>query len=258
MFTQIVVPLDGSAFAEAALAPACELARAFGSRLVVVRAVVPGGVPRTLAPSATPTELQSLDEADAYLVDVVSRLRAAGFDASMALCIAEPGTAIARVAEVGPADLIVMTAHPRWKADLLDNTSTTLQVLARSRVPILAWRTSGAGGAARETTRSASEQRTTIVNADSPILVPLDGSPFAEAALPMAEQLARQLGSYLVCMRAVGSEQGHGGAEEEARAYLKGVEQDLKLRGVGVTTEVLRGGPVAAIDPAVRDHAATV
>ena len=38
MFSRLIVPLDGSPFAESALGPARALANAFGSSMLVVRA----------------------------------------------------------------------------------------------------------------------------------------------------------------------------------------------------------------------------
>jgi nucleotide-binding universal stress UspA family protein len=150
MFERIVVPLDGSRFAEAALAPAHELARAFGSRIVLVRAVPPHGLPSVI-PGLTAVDIEAedaqsvaerADDADAYLHTVIDHLRQAGYDADMALdlTLAAPGTAIAQVATLTHADLIVMAAHLRWKVPASPATSAALDVLVQSRVPLLAWR----------------------------------------------------------------------------------------------------------------------
>jgi nucleotide-binding universal stress UspA family protein len=77
------------------------------------------------------------------------------------------------------------------------------------------------------------------------ILVPLDGSPLAERALPYAEALARPGGGRLVLVRAVpyltrpaGDEHfrtlaaARDAAAREARAYLDGVVGQLGRRGV--------------------------
>jgi nucleotide-binding universal stress UspA family protein len=263
MFQQLVVPLDGTPFAETALAPARALACAFGSRILVVRAVPPAGLPRTAPQLNGAVNLERVDEADAYLREVAANLRTAGFDAEMVLYITEPGAAIARAAEVGHADAIVMTAHPRWKADLLDDTSTTLQVLARSRIPILAWR------AEVDAARQGNEQWALLARVESSILVPLDGSRFAEAALETAETLARTFGSYLVLVRAVEGPAAPVGAmtgesvyamgeadaekEQAAREYLRGVQAQIERRGLGVTLVVRQGTALGVIDRAWRE-----
>lgn len=94
------------------------------------------------------------------------------------------------------------------------------------------------------------------------VVVPLDGSPFAEEALPHATQLANLLTAPLHLVRVVDLShvQGYGpfgmaiesfsleelGAEEHesARAYLAQQERDLAGHGATVTTE-LRQGMVA-------------
>jgi nucleotide-binding universal stress UspA family protein len=266
MFQHLVVPLDGTPFAEAALAPARVLARAFKSRILVVRAVPPAGLPRIAPQPDGEVDLERVDEADAYLHEVAANLRAAGFDAEMVLFIAEPGAGIARAAEVDHADAIVMTAHPRWKADLLDDASTTLQVLARSRVPLLAWRAE-VGAAER-----GNEEQGLLERTESPILVPLDGSPFAEAALETAETLARTFSSYLVLVRAVvgpatpvvvpvgesAAREGETAAEREAREYLSGMQTQVERRGVGATLVVRRGTALGVIDRTWREFDASL
>jgi nucleotide-binding universal stress UspA family protein len=259
MFEHIVVPLDGTAFAESALAPARDLARAFGARIVLVRAVRPSGLPAVSAPERQ-AALERLDDADAYLHGVCGDLRGAGLEASVALYVAEPGTAVAEVAEVSHADLIIMAAHPRWRADLLDDAGTTLRVLARTRVALLAWRAwpaAPAGGRGPD-----GHERAFLGRAESPILVPLDGSAFAEGALPVAEALARRFGTYLLLLRAV---EGLGEvpavedteldrAAHAAAAYLERVRADLERRGVGAAVVMRRGTPVGAIDRAWRER----
>lgn len=266
-FKRIVVPLDGSAFAEAALTPACALARALDAHIVLVRSIDPSGLPRMLAAespghnvaTSQPDRegaLERVDEADTYLHGMLDRVRASGLQASMALYLAEQGMAIARTAEVGHADLIVMTAHPRWKANLLDNTSTTLRVLARSRVPILAWRvpkTDPADVGADVITADALLPRT-----ESPIVIPLDGSRMAEEALPVAMRIAAIFGAYLVLTRAVGAVPPNDRVAEEASAYLARVRDDISGHGIGASCVVQFGSPVGVIDAACREYDASL
>jgi nucleotide-binding universal stress UspA family protein len=70
------------------------------------------------------------------------------------------------------------------------------------------------------------------------ILVPLDGTPTGEAALPYAEALARRSGALLVLIHAVHARLqgnlpvGPLQAVEEGQAYLATVAEQLKQRGV--------------------------
>lgn len=255
MFDRIIVPLDGSRFAEAALAPARELARAFGSRIVLVRAVPPHGLPSVI-PGLNPTnaegdgaqsEVERANDADAYLHGVVDHLRQAGYDADMALALAAPGTAIAEAAALTHADLIVMAAHLRWKVPASPEISAALDVLVQSRVPLLAWRVGGfeepEGGP------DVSHRPPLLARAESPLIVALDGTPLAESALPFAEALAHALGLYIVLVRAVDQPK----QEAEAHAYLLRVQASLDQHGVPAVSKTATGDPLSVIETAWRE-----
>src|SRR5262249_43661746 len=135
MFTRIVVPLDGTHFAEAALAPARELARTFGARLLLVRALAPGhatAAPGTPVPGA---DLQAVSEIDAYLRHMLGKLRTEGFEAQATLQLAEPGRGIVQAAALAKDDVIVMASHVRWQLAVRGEPSTTLDVLGQARTP---------------------------------------------------------------------------------------------------------------------------
>ena len=246
MFARIVVPLDGTRFAEAALGPARELARAFGSRILVVRAAPPVG------PISTDIErdLEQVDTADAYLHDIVSHLRTAGYDAEMALYLAEPGMSIAGAALLDNADLIVMAAHLRWKDGAISRVSTTEDVLARASVPLLVWRVGAALEA--EGGPDVDERPPYFANSAEPIVVALDGTPFAEHALPMAETLARTFGTYLLLVRAM--RRGAEVTEGEVRQYLLRIKQQLAERGIQATTLTRPGDPLGVLESAWREY----
>lgn len=273
-FARILVPLDGTAFAEAALIPACAMARAFNAHIVLVRSIEPSGLPCILpSPPTHPARgsrrranfsiaddgFEVVDEADAYLHGVLDRLRSAGLRASMVLYLAEPGAAIAHTSEVRHADLIVMTAHPRWKTDLLDDTSTTVRVLARSRVSLLAWRVfTRAVGTAGDTLDDAVTAQTLLPSAESPLVVPLDGSPEAEEALPIAERLAATFGTYLILVRAVQAPPPNDTTMAEARDYLARIEAKVRQQGIGTSTFARFGSPVGVMDATCREFDASM
>ncbi|MFI5274731.1 MAG: universal stress protein [Ktedonobacterales bacterium] len=249
MFERIIVPLDGSRFAESALAPARELARAFGSRMLLVRAVAPHGLPSVI-PGVTPatagggvqSKAKRANDADAYLHTVTDHLRQAGYDADMALAVATPGTAIAQVAALTHADLIVMAAHLRWKVPASPDTSAALDVLVQSRVPLLAWRASGMEE--EEGGPDIEHRPPLLARTESPLVVALDGTPLAEGALPLAETLARALGLYIVLVRAVSQPR----QEAEARQYLLRIQVGLNLRGIPAVSKVATGDPGSVIE----------
>jgi nucleotide-binding universal stress UspA family protein len=250
MFNRIVVPLDGTRFAEAALAPARELARAFDSRIMVIRAL-PTGLPIATAARDEQAEFERLDEADDYLHGIVDTLRAQGYKADLLVHIAEPGAGIARAAALDHADVIMMSTHLRWKVDPMGGPSVTLRVLARSRTPIFAWRVAGA--VEPEGGPDVAERPPLLARVESPIVVPLDGSPFAEQALEAAETLARTFGLYLVLVRAV-EPLTLEGEERDAAAYLERVRAELEQRNVRAATTVRRGTPLSVIDRVWREY----
>lgn len=92
------------------------------------------------------------------------------------------------------------------------------------------------------------------------ILVPLDGSPLAERALPIAVGLAKLTGGTITLVHAVeasglpGTDKTDAEVEvvRKGEAYVEGVEQRLRSEGVNVRSAVWYGPPVFAITEAAR------
>ena len=138
---KVLVPLDGSRLAEAALGEAMEFARA-GAALVLLRAAEAARVPM-----ADPTEAQVavVREAEAYLDGVAERARAAGVaDVQTSVWYGPPGEAIIEAAHVRKADLIVMSSHGRSGLGRLVFGSVAETVLRGTTTPILLIRPDGA------------------------------------------------------------------------------------------------------------------
>lgn len=94
------------------------------------------------------------------------------------------------------------------------------------------------------------------------ILVPLDGSARAEAALPHAERLARAFGGTVRLVRVIPMRQRSGAVpmdivdrlgEAEAHAYLEARLADLVARGVSAQGEVTGGAPAERVISAAQD-----
>jgi nucleotide-binding universal stress UspA family protein len=193
MARTILVPLDGSALAERALPYAEALAQPGGGRLVLARAVPylarPAGDHsfRTLAAARD----AAAAEASEYLKRMAARLAERGIAAEVAVPYEGEADAILAEAQRAGADLIAMATHGRGGLGRWLYGSVAEGVLARTRLPTLLIRAWLPGGGAAHL-------------ADSPrILVPLDGAAANEAALPVAERLAADLGGTLVLVRAV-------------------------------------------------------
>lgn len=76
------------------------------------------------------------------------------------------------------------------------------------------------------------------------LLVPLDGSPLAEKALPHAAYIAKKHGSEIFLLSIV-STSGNKSTTTLSRAYLKLKEDQLEKDGIKATIEIVYGGSVA-------------
>lgn len=98
------------------------------------------------------------------------------------------------------------------------------------------------------------------------ILVPLDGSPLAEAVLPHAQALAKSEGAELVLLRVAvdpGAEFAFADPalaasivqdmEEESKAYMAGIAAQMQSAGYQAVT-MMREGPIAETILAVADE----
>jgi nucleotide-binding universal stress UspA family protein len=138
---KILVPLDGSRLAEAALGEAIELSRS-GAALVLLRAAEAARVPL-----ADPTEAQVavVREAEAYLDAVAERARAAGVaNVETSVWYGRADDAIVEAARVRDIDLIVMSSHGRSGLGRLVFGSVAESVLRGTTTPILLIRPNGA------------------------------------------------------------------------------------------------------------------
>jgi len=249
MFNTLVVPLDGSELAERALPYAVRFAAERGGRLVLVRAAL--GPP----PSGLDWEGQQLavmDEATAYLSSVAEQV-ATRVPVTIAPLYGHPADAILSAAEQFDADSIVMATHGRTGLAHLLQGSVAEAVLTRSHVPVFVVY-ARPGEAAAPPFDSASAH----------IMVPLDGSAFAETALPVALEIVGTTGELILASVAAApdhverDEQGHVRAyldqqEEAVRResldYLRQVEAQLKQQrpDLHVTLEVRIGDPAPGI-----------
>src|SRR5579859_816485 len=183
MFQRILVPLDGSRLAEAALPVVERLAPLFGSQVVLLHVLERG------APSTVHGERHFTNVADAerYLQGLAATLARRGIAVAHHAHDVPVGDVAESIAEHGPeegADLIVLCTHGKGGVrDLLFGTIAQ-QVLQRGTTPVLLVRPGTEDGAPDKF-----DPRT--------ILVPLDATIDAEAALGPAEELARKLGGQL-------------------------------------------------------------
>lgn len=99
-----------------------------------------------------------------------------------------PAESIISSARLHDANLIVMTTHGRTGPGRWIFGSVAEAVVARSRVPVMLQRAWDPG------------RRSLLLSGHPRLLVPLDGSSFAEAALPVAAGLADDIGAELLLL----------------------------------------------------------
>jgi len=136
---QIVVPLDGSEFSEAALGPAGDWARALEAGLVLVRTLGSG------IEVDTPWRQRIVTAARQYLEKVALPLRADGLRVEVRVEAGPPDKVIARIANELAPSLAVMATHGRGVLSRMLAESVASETLRKLTVPMLLVRLPHAG-----------------------------------------------------------------------------------------------------------------
>jgi nucleotide-binding universal stress UspA family protein len=195
MQQQILVPLDGSTLAESILPHAGALARATSSTLKLLQVKPPplmdmGG--NGMTSILENWQKQALDAARAYLTGVADRLQSAGLVVQTEVLEGDQATCIVSSAEQDrDLLLIAMTTHGgggmrRWVFG-----SVASKVLHTCPRPLLLKR--------------PSKDKLPLPGEVTyhTIVVPLDGSPFAEGVLEQAQRFASAVGAMLLLVSVV-------------------------------------------------------
>jgi len=235
---RILVPVDGSPEASAALPYAAALATP-GTEIVLL----------TVVPSAT-----DADAARAGLETAAQRLRVAGQTVRTEVATGNPARRIVEIAAELRAEMIVMASHGRGAIGRLIYGSVADRVGRESPVPVMVVRTKQLAPGPVGITR---------------LVVPLDGSSRAESALPVATTISQRLGTPISLVRVVDPadamppavgvdeaipfeiyDEAEKELEQEARRYLEMMAQKLREQGLPMTTSVLVGSPASSIEEA--------
>jgi nucleotide-binding universal stress UspA family protein len=238
----ILVALDGSELAEGALPYASALADKVQAPLVLV--TIWERTDADLAETFPTMSLEMANTAQAhfekYLDEVKQKIGKA--DTKIVVRPGNAGDEIIEVAKETGARCIAIATHGRSGIGRWMYGSTASSVLRSSGLPVLV-----AGPHALEAKRASVEYKR--------LMVPLDGSPVSEQALPIANDLAGKLGASLLLVRAIQwaaqaypytlpdtyVPQIDNELEAAAKEYLKARKQEA---GVDAEAFVVRG-PVA-------------
>jgi nucleotide-binding universal stress UspA family protein len=186
MFRSILVPLDGSPFAEHALAPALTIARRAKASLSLLLVHVPLAAVYSERRANMETTYDPLlkDREQAYLHSIAEQVKSVA-DVPLRVILADGPIVdtIQKQAEAEKAGLVVMTTHGRGAVARFWLGSVADDLLRNLSVPTLLIKPSdGVADFGREVVFKHA-------------LIPLDGSPFAEQIIEPATALGTPLGS---------------------------------------------------------------
>lgn len=240
MYKQIVVPLDGSAFAESALPLALALSAKTNAAVQLITVVEP-------IPAFAYEEWESAAKewSEEYLAAVADRIsEAAGGKVTTALHSGHVVDTLIDAAEAVATDLVVMATHGRGTLSRAWLGSVADGVMRRAEIPVLFVRP-------EEGERPPPEPRKSFET----ILVPLDGTELSESALAHATELGELFGSAYHLTRIVSypidiaspylphtvqmNQTVLAEAKADAAEYLEERADLMRKRGLRVTTSVI-------------------
>ncbi len=248
MFHTMLVPLDGSRFAEAALPLASQLARSAKAKLQLVHvhepmAAVIGPGDMVLPPPYLDEELQAREES--YLAEIAADLRpACTVPVGLREIAGAAGPEICEEAARIDADLLIMATHGRGALRRLWLGSVADYVVRHLGVPILLVHPDRAGQAPS-------------VPAARGILVALDFSQDAETILEPVTAFAQLTQAHVTLIHTMGTFQEMGAPalpfpmpqdpallesyRVQAQRKLDEVADRLRARGLSVATRITAG-----------------
>jgi nucleotide-binding universal stress UspA family protein len=256
MFEHILIPLDGSRLAEAALPVAAFFAVKSKAQVTLVH-VIEEDAPDTIHGER---HLRDVNEAEAYLKKISTEFFPADAEVDYHVHSDSVRDVAASITEhVGDfeTDLVVMCTHGRGGVHDFLFGSIAQKVVASCRTPLLVVRPSNDCELSAFTVKK--------------MIAPLDGNPEHERVLPVVAKIARTCeaevelltvvptfstvsGSWTVTARSLPGTTSEllEISEEEAADYLESLKKRLKDEGIGVAVNVLRGEAAGAISERAR------
>jgi nucleotide-binding universal stress UspA family protein len=250
----LLIPLDGSSLAECVLPIGFSLAAHLHAKVTLLH-VMERGAPATVHGHR---HLRLAPEAERYLAEVAARARAAGVEVESHVhpnLEGDVAKSIVGHAADFDADLVILAAHGAGGAKRVLFGSVAQQVL-RGGVPAVLLIRPPEGPADAKP----------VGPEPGRLLIPLDGQPSAEAALPVACAIVRAYDTEVVLLRVVPTVTTIPGnrastarvlptatavslelEEHEARVYVERVAADLRSQGIRVTASVGRGEPAQGL-----------
>lgn len=258
-YKRILVPLDGSDVADAAISVAKLIGRSYNAEICLLTVLHEQGEETgtgTLSgpDNRSPTTVNDIPErAYTYLEDVTQELRDVDLDCGFSFSVGnDTASEIVLNSRETQADLLVMATRGRSGVAIGLLSPITDRVIHSSPVPVLV------------------VPRSLDLWNPGTLIVPLDGSDLAEEAITHAESIASKTDASIALIRVVSEpprygRDPYGGMpvdlpiteqdERDAESYLAGVETRLKAGGHQVDSHVVKGHPGAQITRLSRDIA---
>lgn len=245
MTRTIVVPLDRSPVAESALPMAIALAKQTGARLTLLSVI---DLPFEFAAWLDATTIidEKINVEDAY-ADYLEGLASEIDDVQVETIVRIGGAAseIERYVETLEDPVVVMASHGRTGISRLLIGSVTQQVVHRIHTPVII------------VPARVPEDMEHVQAVSGSVLIPLDGSPFAEYALDVGLRLVGTVKPQIHLLRVIEMASWYGdpyaginmaalddyidSSREDAAAYLDTVAERLRADGYTVRTEIRVG-----------------
>lgn len=243
LYEKILIPLDGSPLAERIFPHLARLALPAETELHLVSVLEAwryalGGA--DLAYGDLATYLR--DDLHHYLAQQAQILRAVGYRVSTHCREGDAALTVVDVADTIGAQLIALTTHGRSGLRRWALGSVAERILQATTLPVFLVRD--------ETATTAALKR---------LLVPLDGSPLAEDALPQAIHLAKNTGATVLLLAVIqgldptnqrlffqtptAAAQAMQQWTAESERYLTSISQRLLAQGIPCETHVRVGDP---------------
>jgi nucleotide-binding universal stress UspA family protein len=251
MLSKILVPLDGSDLAESVRPYVIELALRSDAEVLLLIAVSDVALWDANATVVAWEREQEL--ALGYIENQRDAIASAGVNVSTKIVRGDAAISITKAIDEEGVDLVALSTHGRSGITRFLLGSVAGRVIENTSVPVF-------------TVRPPDKHPGGAINK---ILVPLDGSALAESILPLVEKVAADHEASIVLMQSVPPVTAYTGFEyaapttvthilddmqKQSRAYLTGVTD--KLRGKGLDVEAATSGslPTEAILTAADDH----
>ena len=239
MYHQILVSLDGSAFAEAALPLALEISRRTGAKVHLVTVLEP-----VTSFAYEGWEGAAVEWSNEYLENALARIGdSAGGEVSSAVLSGHTVEMLQGEAEQKEADLVVMASHGRGALSRMWLGSVADGFVRQTHVPVILVRPD------EDALAPESFEHTF-----GTLLIPLDGSELSEDALEHATEFGELFDSAYHLTRIVSypvdiaspylphtaqlNQQIMEDAKKGAAEYVEAHAENMRRRGLRVTTSV--------------------